>query len=299
MRLPSDRVISTRPVRPRFEKAQARLWFRGDRFRTALFNAYLLLLCDEFEFVDIVRGYLPDVRDARLKDQLKGWLGQEASHGVQHRKACGYLDRMRLRYRGFHKVENFLIFKMLCPLLGRKFRIALIAALEHINTMIGEMCLRRPDYFTGADAELGLLLKWHFAEEIEHRAVIHDVAQAVGVGYVTRLLAGAAAFGLYTWVWFFTAAWFAMQSCDAFRPSTYLQMLRFFFVEERFSQISLAYARDYLSPRFHPLDRDSDRFAEPVFRHLVPASASSGGTSAPGRPGPASFRSPTNQETRS
>lgn len=276
MRPQPDRVISVRRVRPRFETVDRRLWFGGDRFRTALFNAYTMLLCDEFEFVAIVRNYLPAIRDEQLRKQLKSWLGQEASHGVQHRHACAYLDRIRLRYRGYYKIENFVIFRFLFPLLGWKLRIGLIAALEHFNTLMGEMCLRRSDYFAKADSELGLLLSWHFAEEIEHRAVIHDIAEAVGVGYFTRIATGLLAFALYTGVLFTTAFWFAAQSSDLLRPSTYVQMFRFMFVEERFAQFVLAYARDYLSPRFHPLKRDSDRFAEAVFQRLVPARPAGG-----------------------
>ncbi|ABC36172.1 metal-dependent hydrolase [Burkholderia thailandensis] len=277
MRPQPDRVIPVRRVRPRFDDVEGRLWFGGDRFRTALFNAYTMLLCDEFEFVAIARDYLPAIRDEHLRRQLKSWLGQEAAHGVQHRKACDYLDRVGLRYRGFHKVENFLVFRFLFPLLGRKLRIALIAALEHINTLMGEMCLRRPDYFARANRELGLLLSWHFAEEIEHRAVIHDVADAAGVGYVTRITVGAFAFALYSGVLFATTFWFAAQSSDLLRPSTYVQWFRFMFVDERFAQFMLAYARAYLSPHFHPLKRDSDHFAEAVFRRLAPARTVAGG----------------------
>jgi predicted metal-dependent hydrolase len=269
MRLQPDRVISVRQVRPRFESVKDRLWFRGDRFRTAIFNAYTLLLCDEFEFVSIVRKYLPDIQDEKLREQLKSWLGQEASHGVQHRKARICLDTARLRYHGYHKIENFLIFRLLFPCLGTKVRIGLVAALEHFNTLIGEMCLHKAEYFSDVNNELGLLLSWHFAEEIEHRAVIHDVSQAIGVGYFTRVATGFLAFILYTGVLFTTAFWFALQSFDLLRPSTYFQLFRFVFIDERFAQFFFSYAYEYLSPRFHPLKRDSDCYSEPVFKRLA------------------------------
>ncbi|MDT8997721.1 metal-dependent hydrolase [Paucibacter sp. APW11] len=269
MRPQPDRVIATRPVRPAFERAEKRLWFRDDRFGTAFFNAYLLLLCDEFEFVAIVRRYLADVSDPALKAQLKGWLGQEAAHGVQHRKACVHLDRVGLRYRGYHKVLSFVVFRVLFALMSRRLRIAVIAALEHLNTMLGEMCLRKVDYFGDSDAELSLLLRWHFAEEIEHRAVIHDVAEALRVGYVMRVLAGGLAYLLYTGILMATTVWLLLQNFDWCRPSTYWRLLRFAFVDERFVQYSLAYARDYLAPSFHPLGRDCDRYAAPVFAQIA------------------------------
>ena len=266
----ADRVIPVRQVRPRFGAVPDRLWFGGNRFRTAFFNAYLMLLCEESEFVSIVRKYLPALPDGTLRQQLKSWLGQEASHGVQHRKACLCLDRMRLRYRAYQRIVSFITFRMLFPILSKRFRISLVAGLEHFNTMIGEMCLSRPDYFANVDPELALLLRWHFAEEIEHRAVMHDVAEKTGVGYLVRILAGIVAFILYTGILFVTACWFAMQSLDLLRPSSYGQMARFLLVDERFVQFSLSYLRAYLAPRFHPLQRASDRFSEPVFQGLAP-----------------------------
>lgn len=261
--------IVVRRVRPQFDAVEDRVWFAGNQFRTAVFNAYTLLLCEEFELVAIAGRYLPQITDEPLKKQLKAWLAQEASHGVQHRKACSYLDRMSLRYRGYQKIENFLAFRIIFPLLSKKFRIALIAGLEHFNTMIGEMCLARPDYFDHADKELSLLLQWHFAEEIEHRAVIHDVAQAAGMGYCARVATGLLAFLLYAGFLFITALWFAIQSTALLRPATYLQAFRFMFTEERFVQYFSIYLRAYLSPRFHPLTRESDRFSEPVFQRLA------------------------------
>ncbi len=257
-----ERVVLVRRVRPQFEKVELRLWFRGDRFRTALFNAYTMLLGDEFEFVAIMRRYLPAVQEESLRLQLKGWLGQEAAHGVQHRNAYDYLDRMRLRYRSYHAVENFVYFHALFPILGARQRVALVAGLEHFNTLIGEMCLRPADYFAGADPELSLLLTWHFAEEIEHRAVVHDVAQELEVGYFTRVLTGVLAFVLYSSTLLVTAFWFAFQTGDVLRLSTYRTLYRFLFVEERFVFLFCAYAREYLSPRFHPLNRRTDAYAE-------------------------------------
>lgn len=268
VRIEADRVISVRQVRPHFDNVPDRLWFGGNRFRTAFFNAYTLLLCEECEFVAIVHKYLPAIRDEKLRVQAKSWLGQEASHGVQHRKACVTLERLGLRYRVYQRVINFVSFRMLFPVLSKSFRISLVAGLEHFNTMIGEMCLTQPDYFANVDEELALLLSWHFAEEIEHRAVIHDIAEEMGVGYFTRVIAGFFAFALYTAVLLVTACWFSMQSPDIFRPAWYRQLFQFLFKDEKYVRFSYTYLRAYLARAFHPLLRRSDQYAAPVFSHL-------------------------------
>lgn len=101
-----------------------------------VFNAYTLLLCEECEFVCILRNYLPAVLDEKLRVQAKSWLGEEASHGVQHRKACVTLAYLELRYRDDQRVINFFSFRMLFSVLNKSFRISLAAGLEHCNTMI-------------------------------------------------------------------------------------------------------------------------------------------------------------------
>jgi uncharacterized protein len=255
-----ERVLPVRRLSLRFD-ADERLWFRGDAFRTAIFNAYVMLLGDEFEFVAIMHQYLALVRNDKLAVQLRSWLGQERAHGVQHRRAYAYLDRVGLHYRGYHAIENHIYFRLLMSLFGVKQRVALIAGLEHFNTMLGEIFLRDPHHFDGADADLSMLLKWHYAEEIEHRAVVHDVATDVGVGYFTRVIMGMLAFILYSGTLFFTAFWFAAQKLDVLRPSAYASLFRFLFVDEKFLSFCLSYSVDYLSPQFHPLNRDSDRFA--------------------------------------
>ncbi len=256
------RLLRVRRVRPQFDCATAGLWFRGDRFRTDLFNAYTLLLCDEHEFVAIMRPYVGQVSNNELNRQLRAWLGQEASHGAQHGAARVYLRRLGLRFRKFHELERFVYYRVLFPALRSRQRVALIAGLEHFNTLLGEMCLCKAEYFDATDSELSLLLRWHFAEEIEHRAVVHDVADDLGVGYFTRVAMGIVAFVLYPATLFVTAFWFAAQTGDALRWSFYRGWFRFLFFEERFAAFFLSYFGAYLAPGFHPLKRASDPFAE-------------------------------------
>jgi predicted metal-dependent hydrolase len=266
-----DRVITVRRVRPQFDTIETVLWFRGDRFRTDLFNAYTLLLADEHEFVRIMREYLPTVHDEGLRKQLKAWLGQEMSHGVQHIEARRYIDRLGLRHHAYHAVAHFLYFRLIFPALSSQQRLAFVAGLEHFNTLLGETCLRDAEYFSGAEDELSLLLRWHFAEEIEHRAVVHDVADAAGVDYFTRVATGALALTLSSATLFATAFWLAAQTGNVFRPTFYRSLFRFLCVDECYAQLFVSYLRDYLSPDFHPLDRDSDGFADRALSQVTVA----------------------------
>ncbi|MCX4242443.1 metal-dependent hydrolase [Paraliomyxa miuraensis] len=268
-RVRSDRSIARRRVGPDFAAVDAaRVWARADSFQADFCNAYTLLLTEEHEFVRVVRHALPETQDPDLRQQLKGWLAQEASHGVQHTRALLVLDRQGLRHRRLLRVLHFVDFGIFARLLGRRLMLRIVAGLEHFNTMLGEMILRHPECLEGADERMALLLRWHFAEEIEHRAVIHDVATAHGMGYVSRVLTGAVAFAFYAFNLFLITWVFAIQRGGLFRLSTHRGALRFLFVDERFVSYLLAYARDYLRPRFHPLDRPIDHVAEPILASI-------------------------------
>lgn len=260
----AGRLIVVRRVKPAFESADISRWFRGDRFRTAYFTAYTLILADESEFVGIVRAFLPQVQAPRLRKPLKAWLGQETTHGVQHIRAQQALERGGLRFRGFLAVVRFVYYTVIARLLGRRLMLGVVAGLEHFNTMLAEICLRDPEYFRGCDRELALLLRWHLAEEIEHRAVVHDVAVHVGIGRFTRVFTGFIAFFFFSTTLFVTAGWFALQTGDVFRLSTYRQGLRFLFTEERFAGYFVRYLSDYCRRDFHPLGRHTDALAERV-----------------------------------
>jgi hypothetical protein len=68
-------------------------------------------------------------------------------------------------------------------------RLAVAAALEPFNTALGQWLIqnRGLDY-AGADQTMLDLLRWHGAEEIEHRSLVFDVYQNVCGNYALRAL---------------------------------------------------------------------------------------------------------------
>jgi uncharacterized protein len=263
------RTIARRSVAPDFVEARSeRVWSHADGFVPDFCNAYTLLLTEESQFVRIVRHGLVGLEAPVLRSQLKGWLAQETSHGIQHTKALHVLDLQGLRHGALLRMLHFINFKVFSRLLGQRLMLFVVAGLEHFNTMLGEMFLRRPASLDDADERMAQLLRWHFAEEIEHRAVIHDVATAHGMSYLLRVGTGALAFFFYAWNLLVVAGVFAVQRGGLLRLSTYRSAFRFMFVDERFVQYFLLYFAGYLRPRFHPLDRHTDYLAEPILARL-------------------------------
>jgi predicted metal-dependent hydrolase len=82
------------------------------------------------------------------------------------------------------------------------FRLGIIAAIEHMTCVLGKYALNNKNWEeAGADPVLLDLLRWHGAEEIEHRSVAFDLYRHLGGGYPSRyylsLIAMPAIFGLW------------------------------------------------------------------------------------------------------
>lgn len=131
-------------------------------------------------FVRSVRHFSDEITDPELKQQVAGFIGQEVTHGREHRE----LNR-RLQEMGYptHRVARLVKWSLLDAekRLPPKLRLAYTAALEHFTATIAEALLRKP----AAQALLGetevrSVLLWHALEESEHKAVAFDAYRAVG-----------------------------------------------------------------------------------------------------------------------
>lgn len=153
------------------------------------FNGYNLLF-PEFElfFVRSVLHYRYLIEDETLREQVKGFVGQESMHAKIHQD---YFDT--LRKQGY-KIDKFLrLYKRYANFIERmatpKLRIALTAAAEHYTATIAGLLVSSPELLKDVDPMMKKLMVWHSTEEIEHRSVAFDVMQLAGVNYPLRILA--------------------------------------------------------------------------------------------------------------
>ena len=131
-------------------------------------------------FIRAVRSYRDRITDPELAAQVAGFIGQEVTHGREHRE----LNR-RLQEMGYptHRVARYVkgelrrVDRLVPPIQ----RLAYTAALEHYTATIAEALLRKPaaQALLG-DTEVRSILLWHALEESEHKAVAFDVYRAMG-----------------------------------------------------------------------------------------------------------------------
>ncbi|HLD66797.1 MAG TPA: metal-dependent hydrolase [Pseudomonas sp.] len=171
-------------IRPRqldFDLPQPlpRHWHSGDAFKTHMFNAMSVQFPEgERFFIDSVRHFRERIEDPLLKEQIRGFIGQEGHHSREH---LAYNQRLRdLGYdvdyleRG---LKNRMAFtqKHLSP----QLQLAATCAVEHLTAIMADAVLKDPSWLAGADPVMARLWRWHALEETEHKAVTFDVYQAV------------------------------------------------------------------------------------------------------------------------
>jgi predicted metal-dependent hydrolase len=166
----------------------ARHWCGGDAFRTALFNALSMSFpVGEQFFIDSVRNglkALPADRQERLRAEVQGFIGQEATHRRLHALYNAHLDKLGLVNDWAPRAQARL--KLLDGAAPRP-AVAITAANEHFTAILADWMLRNPDLLGQQDRRLATLWLWHSAEESEHKGTAFDIYRALDGSHEWRI----------------------------------------------------------------------------------------------------------------
>lgn len=160
-------------------------WVDGDPFATHVFNVmHILLPAGEDWFVETFKEALPLIEDDKLREDVVGFIGQEAMHSHAHSGVLDHLGAHGLDTTAYTDQMHWVFTTLLGPrplTAGRREnylveRLALIAAIEHVTAFLGDWVLNaRALDGAGVHPTMLDLLRWHGAEEVEHRSVAYDV----------------------------------------------------------------------------------------------------------------------------
>lgn len=139
-------------------------------------------------FVRSVRNFREELTDPELARQVSGFIGQEVTHGREHRELNERLAEMGYRSLKVDRTARRLL-AIVDRITTQRVRLAITSALEHYTATLAECLLEKPE----AQALLGQtevrsLLLWHALEESEHKTVAFDVYRAVGGREWMRIL---------------------------------------------------------------------------------------------------------------
>jgi hypothetical protein len=228
-------------------------WNGGDAFRSAFFNALSMSFpVGEQFFIDSVReGWkqLPPEQQARMATEVKGFVGQEATHRRIHELFNRHLSDMGFE-NSFAERARKRIQKQ--AHLDVRMHLAATAATEHFTALFADWMLHHPEALAGAQPRLQTLWLWHSAEESEHRCTAFDLYQALGGNERRRLQV----FRYVTVTFLVDILRQTVRNLwhdgSLFKLQTWRSASRMLWAKDGMLRGNVALWRDYLRPDFHP-----------------------------------------------
>ncbi|HZU79845.1 MAG TPA: metal-dependent hydrolase [Acidimicrobiales bacterium] len=205
-----DAALSDAPVREgypdhrrmvRFDWSDTPLhWVPEDPFSTHMVNVlHLLLPAGERWFIGVVTEAAPFVTDPEVARAIQPFVQQESWHAWAHQMVLDKLAGQGIDSEPFTSALDRWFARTGSPKpswpapLQRWWlhrRLADVAAIEHFTAVLGQWVIQNRGLdFAGADPEMLDLLRWHGAEEVEHRALVFDVFEDLSGSYLIRSLA--------------------------------------------------------------------------------------------------------------
>jgi predicted metal-dependent hydrolase len=251
------RTQAIRPRSPRFDfQSVPRRWFGRSVVATHMANGLNLLFpAGERFFVRSVRRYLDRIDDPKLREDIKGFSGQEGLHAYAHERYFEALEKQGFVIRGFLRFYERFAYDIVENIAPNELCLAATAACEHFTATMATHALSREADGTMIvqDPTMRALWLWHAVEEIEHRAVAFDVLQKVNPSYQLRVAGLAVAGSMLFSLWMIAAGTLLVQDrAKAGRLARELRARREF--RERHPSPGFGPAiRAYLRRDFHPL----------------------------------------------
>lgn len=189
----------------------------GQWYATHFWNVMHLVLPEgERAMADVFARTLPLIEDRRLHEEVVGFVGQEATHASSHESFRDYLISHGVDVEPILRRIRFAVGVVfgdhgLTGRAGRAWlheRLGIYAAAEHFTAVVGEWLLDNDELDrAGVDPTMLDLLRWHGAEELEHRNVAFDAYQYVDGGTLRRARTAVVASAGLALLWFTTASY--------------------------------------------------------------------------------------------
>jgi len=181
-------------------------------FATQFWNVmHLVIPIGEQMMAGCLADALPYITDERLKEEAVGFIGQEQMHATSHGSyhdvlASQGIDPDPIVRNTGQMLRFFLSNHGLKGAAKKRWlmeRLAFYAGMEHFTAVVGQWLLDAEGLDKAGTHPMMLdLLRWHGAEEVEHRNVLFDVYMHLDGSYSRRTYTSLiGSFGLFaTWM---------------------------------------------------------------------------------------------------
>jgi predicted metal-dependent hydrolase len=269
--VPGQLVLEPRDVRFDWSGLPTR-WIPGEPQASHIINVLHLLLPEgERWFVEAFKRALPLITDDSLREDVIGFIGQEAIHAGAHQGVLDHFAAEGLDTGPYIRQIEWLFRRILGsrtglgPARDREEiieHVATVAAIEHFTAFLGHWVLnaRGLDQAKAHPVMLDLL-RWHGAEEVEHRCVAFDLLVHLDPSYGRRVRAVLFAWPVLAWLWVRGARFLtsADPGCAKVRWRDYIAAARHGVLPR--PRAAVRSAARYLRRGYHPTQEASTRQA--------------------------------------
>jgi hypothetical protein len=259
------RPIVVRKLGQRYDEVPQH-WLADSAVATHIANGLNLVFpAGERFFVRSVKHYFDRIRDPGLRARCRAFFGQESSHGREHERMVSILEAQGFELQRWLQWYERVAFGQLEPKFPPAMRLSVTVALEHFTATLAERGLGT-DALDAAHPIVRKLLRWHAAEEIEHKSVAFDVFEQVDGRYWVRI-AGLvlATAGL---VYFWRSATRMLLAQEHLCPQQVARERK----QARARGQNMDFLRrgilSYLRPGFHPDQHDNYHLARDYLRSI-------------------------------
>ena len=184
----SNTPITVRHIEFKFPDQFPKYFAFNNPAATALFVVFSAAFPPgERFFVDSLRNLRDHTNDEQLKQQIRGFIGQEAMHGREHERFNHSLVKL-----GFDVATPIRMVKFSLKILkklSRKHQLGCTVAMEHLTAKLAVQWLTYDKLKELSDQNLMHIWQWHALEELEHKNVSFDLYQQLGkYRFIDRLI---------------------------------------------------------------------------------------------------------------
>lgn len=256
--------IKVRKTHFEFPDSIPKLYAGGSHVRTHILNSlHLFLPIYEESITRFMREHARTVEEPYLKEQILGFIGQEASHGRAHRK---FLDTLRAQgydIDPYLRLTEWILVDIFEKRLGMAVSLTTLAGFEHYTDLL-IVLLITTDFMDHCDPQVKEFLYWHAAEECEHNRVAYETLRALDDGYLLRQLGNVLGLGVVLFFVLTGAAYMLTLDRQWWNPATWQELGDIFFGKYRLvwniGKLFVHYAR----PDYHPDDEDFSHLARQI-----------------------------------
>lgn len=171
-----QKAIPVRHIQFKFPDNFPKYFAFSNPTATALFVVLSNIFPDgERFFVESLRNFRDDIRDPQLKQEIRGFIGQEAMHAREHErfnqalKQLGFDIETPQRY-----IKHALNILRKLP---KDQQLACTVLMEHFTAHLATQWLSHEPLAKLSDPHTMVIWQWHALEELEHKAVSFEVYQ--------------------------------------------------------------------------------------------------------------------------